>query len=279
MKFRTLLATSACLVFATTATFAQDTPSADTVLATVNGVDITVGHVIALTSRLPEQYKSIPDKDLYDGVLDQLIHQTAISTATNADTKAMKLAIENETRALLAGDTLGKIGDAAKTEDKVKAAYEKKYLNQPRETEYKASHILVKTEDEAKELVKTLEGGADFAELAKEKSTGPSGARGGDLGWFTPEKMVPEFGNAVKTMKAGGISDPIQTQFGWHVIKLFESREVAPPTLEEVRTTIESDLEDAALKAAIDGFKKDAKITRNEVEIDPSIIRKTDLLK
>ncbi len=279
MKFRTLLATSACLVFTSTASFAQDTPSADTVLATVNGVDITVGHVIALTNRLPEQYKTVPDKDLYQGVLDQLIHQTAISTTANADSKAMKLAIENEIRALLAGDVLGKIGDAATTEDKVKAAYEEKYLNQPRETEYKASHILVKTEDEAKELIKALEGGADFAELAKEKSTGPSGARGGDLGWFTTEKMVPEFGNAVKTMKAGGVSDPIQTQFGWHVIKLHESRDVEPPSLEEVRTTIESDLKDAALKAAIDAFQKDAKITRNEVEIDPSIIRKTDLLK
>ncbi len=279
MKFRTLLATSACLVFTSTASFAQDTPSADTVLATVNGVDITVGHVIALTSRLPEQYKSIPDKDLYQGVLDQLIHQTAISTTTDADTKAMKLAIENETRALLAGETLDKIGKAATTEDKVKAAYEEKYLNQPRETEYKASHILVKTEDEAKELIKALESGTDFAELAKEKSTGPSGARGGDLGWFTTEKMVPEFGNAVKAMKAGGISDPIQTQFGWHVIKLFESRDVEPPSLEEVRTTIESDLKDAALKTAIEAFRNDAKITRNEVEIDPSIIRKTDLLK
>jgi peptidyl-prolyl cis-trans isomerase C len=279
MKFRTLLATSACLVFATTATFAQDTPSADTVLATVNGVNITVGHVIALTNRLPEQYKSIPDKDLYEGVLDQLIHQTAISTTANADTKSMKLAIENEIRALLAGETLDKIGNAAKTEDKVKAAYEEKYLNLPRETEYKAAHILVKTEDEAKELLKALEGGADFAELAKEKSTGPSGVRGGDLGWFTPDKMIPEFGNVVKTMKTGTISAPVKTQFGWHVIKLHESRDVAPPTLEEVRTTIESDLKDAALKEAIDAFQKDAKITRNEVEIDPSIIRKTDLLK
>lgn len=279
MKFKTLLATSACLVFVSTATFAQETPSVDTVLATVNGVDITIGHVIALTSRLPEQYKSIPDKDLYQGVLDQLIHQTAISTTTNADSKSMQLAIENETRALLAGETLNKIGKAAKTEAKVKAVYQEEYLNQPRETEYKASHILVKTEDEAKELLKILEDGKDFAELAKEKSTGPSGARGGDLGWFTPEKMVPAFGDAVKTMDAGGVSSPIQTQFGWHIIKLYESRDVPPPTLEEVRTKIEGDLEAAALKAAIDTFQKDAKITRNDMEIDPSIIRKTDLLK
>ncbi len=279
MKFRTLLATSACLVFVSTATFAQETQSVDTVLATVNGVDITIGHVIALTSRLPEQYQSIPDKDLYQGVLDQLIHQTAISTTANADSEFMKLAIENETRALLAGEALAKIGEAAKTEDKVKAVYEEKYLNQPRDTEYKASHILVKTEDEAKELIKALEGGKDFAELAKEKSTGPSGARGGDLGWFTPEKMVPEFGDAVKSMEKDGVSAPIKTQFGWHVIKLFDSREIPAPTLEEVRATIEGELEDAALKAAIDAFQEDAKITRNDVEVDPAIIRKTDLLK
>jgi len=258
---------------------AQDKASADTILATVNGVDITVGHVIALTSRLPEQYKAIADKDLYQGVLDQLIHQTAISTKTDGNTKAMKLAIENETRALLAGETLDRVGAAAITEATIKTAYEKKYLSQPRETEYKASHILVKTEDSAKELLKALEGGANFAKLAKEKSTGPSGASGGDLGWFTPDKMVVEFGNAVKTMDKGGVSSPIQTQFGWHVIKLFDTREVPPPSLEEVRTEIEAGLKDAALKAAIDKFQNDAEITRREVDIDPAIIRKTELLK
>lgn len=279
MKLKTLLATSACALVFGSAVLAQDKPSAETILATVNGVEITLGHVIALTTRLPEQYQTIDDAALFNGVLDQLIHQTAISTRTDATTKAMQLAIANETRALLAGVTLDKIGDAAATDALVEQAYTEQYLNAPAETEYRASHILVDTEEEAKNLIEALKNGTDFAELAKEKSTGPSGANGGDLGWFTPEKMVPEFGNAVKDMARGGISEPIKTQFGWHVIKLFDKRDVPPPPLAIVRESIIKDLKDVALKAAIDQFQADAEINRTRVEIDPSLIRNTDLLK
>ncbi len=279
MKLKNILAATACMTIIGTATLAQDGPSVDTVLATVNGIEITVGHVIALTDRLPEQYQKIEDAELYKGVLDQLINQTAISSTTDAEAKDIKLAIENETRALLAGRALDQIGAAAATEEAVLAGYEAKYGNLPTELEYRASHILVGSEDEAKALVVTLAGGADFAELAKEKSTGPSGPGGGDLGWFTPERMVPEFSGAVKELAAGGVSAPIKTQFGWHVIKLFETRDIPPPTLEEVRTEIEGELTDAAIKAAIEKFEADALIVRSDVVIDPSMIRKMELLK
>lgn len=278
MNFKHLFVTSASLVFFASAGLAQDKPVAGTVLATVNGTDITLGHVIAMTARLPEQYQSIPDADLFKGVLDQLINQTAISSGIDANSTEMKLMIENETRALLASETLDDISDEATTDAIVQAAFDVKYGDLPPKTEYKASHILVETEDEAKALIVTLNGGADFAELAKEKSTGPSGPNGGDLGWFVPERMVPEFGTAVKDMEAGGISVPIQTQYGWHVIKLFESRDKPAITLAEVRGEIVEELTSAALKKAIAKFESDAEIVRNDVTVDPSAIRQLELL-
>ena len=105
--------------------------------------------------------------------------------------------------------------------------------------QFKARHILVATQSEALELITQLDGGANFEELAKEKSTGPSGPNGGDLGWFSPDQMVPTFSNAVAALEDGKYtSTPVQTQFGWHVILREESRENQPPTFESVSEAI-----------------------------------------
>jgi len=278
MKLKHLFVTSACVVSFVSASLAQDKPTASTVLATVNGTEITLGHVIAMTARLPEQYQDISDADLYKGVLDQLINQTAISSGVDANSTEMRLMIENETRALLASEALDNISDGATSDADIQAAFDEKYGGLPLKKEYRASHILVGSEDEAKALVVSLTGGADFSELAKEKSTGPSGPNGGDLGWFVTERMVPEFGGAVKNMAAGDVSEPIKTQFGWHVIKLFDSRDKPAVTLEEVRVQITEDLTAAALKIAIAKFEADAEILRNDVTVDPSSIRLMELL-
>lgn len=102
--------------------------------------------------------------------------------------------------------------------------------------EYKASHILLKTEDEAKAVIKELDNGAVFADVAKAKSTGPTAKNGGDLGWFNPSQMVPPFSKAVQNMKKGTYTKtPVQTQFGWHVIKLEDERKITPPKFEDVK--------------------------------------------
>lgn len=279
MNLRKMLAVTVSAAVLGTLASAQDAPTASTVLATVNGTEITVGHVIALTSRLPDQYQGIADETLFNGVLDQLIQQTAIGAEADRDSLGIKLALENENRALLAGEVLTAISAAAVTDEAVQAAYEKEYVDIKHETEYKASHILVKTEEEAKALIAELNGGADFAALAKERSTGPSGVSGGDLGWFIGARMVPEFGEAVATMELGAISEPIKTQFGWHVIKLFETRDEQPPALEDVRAKIEDKLKGPAISAAIKRLEAAATITRTTDGIDPSIVRQTDLLK
>ena len=278
MKIARFIATSTLAVFMATTAIAQDAPTAETVVASVNGKDITVGHVIALANRLPERFQQLPDADLYKGVLEQLIQQTTLSTGVDVNQKAIQLAIENETRALLASETLTKIEEAATTEALIEKAYADQYTDAKGEEEYRAAHILVKTEEEAKELVTTLEGGADFAELAKEKSTGPSGPRGGDLGWFGLGQMVPEFEQAIVALEPGTISAPVKTQFGWHVMKLNEKREKPKPALVEVRSQLIDDMKTKAVSNHLEKLELTADVQRAEVEIDPSIIRNTDLL-
>lgn len=278
MKITRLLAASSVAVLMATSSIAQDAPTSETVVATVNGTDITLGHVIALANRLPERFKQLPDADLFNGVVDQLIQQSALAADVKTDTKAMRLALENESRALLATEALGKIEAAAVTDELIEQAYNEQYADAKGAEEFNAAHILVETEEEAKALVTTLEGGADFGELAKEKSTGPSGPNGGALGWFGLGQMVPEFEQAVVAMDAGGISAPIQTQFGWHVIKLNEKRQKPAPALVEVRAQLIEQLQGEAVNTHIEKLQLTADIQRPETEFDPSIIRQIELL-
>ena len=155
------------------------------------------------------------------------------------------------------------------SEEDLKAAYEAEYAGRPG-VELKARHILLKTEDDAKAVITELQQGADFAELAKTRSTGPSSAVGGDLGWFAPDQMVGAFSEALLEMENGAYSQtPVQTQFGWHVIRREDSRPVPIPTLDDVRDELEEKVRTASLgrfirslrdKAAIEVIGADAEV-------------------
>jgi peptidyl-prolyl cis-trans isomerase C len=122
--------------------------------------------------------------------------------------------------------------------------------------QFKARHILVETEDAAAGLITQLDEGAEFAELAQTHSTGPSGPSGGDLGWFSPEQMVKPFSDAVAGLEDGAYTpEPVQTQFGWHVILREESRANEPPTLESVRPVIKQNIEQTKLQEFIEGLR------------------------
>lgn len=275
-QFSTLLRATGMAVTVALPSWAQD---AKTVLATVNGTDITLGHVIALQERLPEQYRNLDDAMLYEGIVEQLIQQTALQQAMeDMTTPGVDLGLENEVRAFMASEFLAAVGSADVSEDKIANAYHQQFVEGEPEKEYNASHILVETLDEAKELITMLDGGADFAELAKEKSTGPSGPNGGELGWFGAGRMVPEFEAAVIGLETGAVSEPVQTQFGWHVIKLNETRAQDVPPLENVRDEIEQELRSQAIDDAIAQATESADVVRAEVAVDPSMIRKVELL-
>jgi peptidyl-prolyl cis-trans isomerase C len=128
--------------------------------------------------------------------------------------------------------------------------------------EYKARHILTKTEDEAKQVIQKLKAGGDFKALAKEYSTDPTaGPSGGDLGWFSAQQMVAPFSSAVVAMKNGDYSqEPVQTQFGWHVILREESRAKTPPPLEAVKANIQAQMQRNAIENHIETLRTSAKI-------------------
>ena len=253
----------------------------DTVVATVNGEDITLGHMLMVRTTLPEQYQQLGDDVLWDGILDQLVRQAALAQDENAvETKRVTLSIDNERRALLAGEVVKAIAETSVSDEAVQAAYEADYTDAEMGKEFNASHILVETEEDAQALVEELEGGADFAELAREKSTGPSGPNGGELGWFAAGMMVEPFQDAVETLEVGAVSEPVQTQFGWHVIKLNETRAKEAPALDEVRGEIEMSLQQQAVEKYIDETLASAEVTRmDKSEADVSALSNMQLLE
>lgn len=280
MKFSSkLFATTAITVFFAGAVAAQETVKRTDVLATVNGTEITVGHVVSLASRLPEQYMAVENKELFKGIVEQLVNQELLSASAEKDTVDLLLARENETRALYAVAAIEALYDKALTDEAVTAQYKKLYQDADPIPEYNASHILVKTEDEAKALVAELADGKEFAELAKEKSKGPSGPQGGLLGWMGLGQTVPEFEGAMIALKPGEQSKPVKTQFGWHVILLNEIRDQPAPELEAVRGEIEEGLKSTALEAHMLELEASAEIERNDSKFDPDTVKKFELLE
>ena len=257
---------------------AEDAPSVDTVLATVDGVEITLGHVIQTRQTLPQQYQQLPADVLFPGILDQLIQQSVLSATVEGEPKSVALAMENQRRSLMANLAIDAILATAVTDEKLQAEYDAAYGNVEAGQEYNAAHILVETEEEAKELVAEARGGADFAELAKEHSTGPSGPNGGSLGWFGAGMMVPPFEAATFALEVGAISDPVQTQFGWHVIKLNETRAIEAPSLEEVRGELEATVQQKAVEAQVLTMTAAANVDRSGAEgIDPAVLDQLSL--
>lgn len=262
---------------------AQETATADpsTVVATVGDTEITVGNMIVAWAGLPEQYQGLPDDVLFQGILDQLIQQTALAQQFDGDLPArVELQLENERRSLTAGEAIDGIMQDPLDEADVQAAYEADYGGVEQAPEYNASHILVETEEEALAVIEELEGGAEFAAVAREKSTGPSGPNGGQLGWFGPGAMVPEFEEAVIALQPGNISAPVKTQFGWHIVKLNEQRIQDAPALDDVREQIELQIRQIRAQEKIEEVTAAAEIDRSGAEgLDPAIIKQITVLE
>ncbi|MGL4310228.1 MAG: peptidylprolyl isomerase [Paracoccaceae bacterium] len=258
------------LMMMTAPMLAQD---AKTVVATVNGTEITLGHIIVLRQKLPAEVQGLSDDVLFKGILDQLIQQEALKQSMGDVSALNTLAIENDNRAFLAEQVAQDVISAAVTDAALQAAYDAKFANMPPATEYNAAHILVATKEEAEKIKAEIVAGADFGEKAKEFSSDGAAANGGDLGWFGLGMMVKPFEDAVVAMKAGEVAGPVQTDFGFHLIKLNETRAAAKPTLDDVRDQLAAEVEQAAIAAHIKGLTDAATITRPGEGIDPAKIR------
>ncbi|NOD94007.1 peptidylprolyl isomerase [Ruegeria sp. HKCCD4884] len=259
---------------------AETKPDASTVLARVNGDEITLGHLIATVAALPQQYLQAEDDVLFDFVLEQMIQQQLLGQQQEDLTTENALRLENEKRSLRAVQTVTALTEAAVTDEAIQAAYDAQFKDFAGEDEFDASHILVETEEKAKELKAQLDDGADFAELARENSTGPSGPNGGALGWFGKGQMVPEFEGAVIALEKGQISDPVQTQFGWHLVKLNDKRKTEAPELDVVREELVQTIQQEVIQARIDELTQQAQIERPALEgAGPEIMRQLDLIQ
>ncbi len=271
---------AAIILSAVTASAVQAEPSADTVVASVNGTEITVGHMILVRESLPEQYRNLPNEQLFDGILEQLIQQTLLADLIGeTDNREIRLTLENDRRLMKASQAVEELSAQAIGEDDIAAAYDSRYADADMGVEYDAAHILVETEEAAVNLIDKLQAGADFVELAKEFSTGPSGPSGGALGWFGLGMMVPPFEAAVVAMEKGAISSPVKTDFGWHVIKLNDTRAISAPALDEVRGEIIAELQRSAIERRIDELRQQATISLTPVEnIGIDVISQSELM-
>ncbi|CAI3924688.1 Peptidyl-prolyl isomerase [Commensalibacter communis] len=245
-----------------------------TVLATVNGQNITIGDVIDARKLLPAQLSQIPTGVLLPMMIDQMVNQKAIQQM------AEKANLENtpEVQQQLKLARMGIIQDAylkAQVEPKItpeaiKKFYDENIANKPPVKEAHIRHILVKTPAEAEKIIKELKAGKKFADLAKSSSIdkATAGQNGGDLGWVKADELVPDFSKAAFAMKANTTSTtPVKSPFGYHVIQVLAYKDVPVPPLDKVTPMIRQKLIQQNVKAVIDDTVKQSKITKNDAII------------
>jgi len=274
------LAAGLALPVLTAPVWAEDAPTADTVVATVNGTAITLGHMIIAREALPDQYKALPPDVLFKGVLDQLVQHTALEQSMDGKlTRRDTLHLENEERGYVSARALEAVVRGAVTDAALQAAYDARFKDAAPQTEYNAAHILVADEAKAKELLAELEAGADFAELAKTNSTDTgSGAAGGDLGWFGLGMMVKPFEEAVVAAEVGKVAGPVQSDFGFHLILVKETRVAAQPTLDDIRDELATEIEQQAIEAHVTEVTAAAAVETPGEGIDPALLGDLSLL-
>lgn len=238
LKYKLLAAATSMMVLAICGVaVAEDKP--DPVVAKVGDIEIRESELNIAIANLDPQFAKLPDDQRKIAALSATIDVNILSKVAAdenlRDTQEYKQRMHFLDIRELHNAYFRKYVLEAITDDEVKARYDKEVAAIPPEEEVHARHILVKTEDEAKAVITALDGGKDFAELAKEKSSDPSKSEGGDLGYFKKGQMVPEFETAAFGLEKGQYTKvPVKSQFGFHVIKVDDKRKAAPPTLEQV---------------------------------------------
>ena len=239
---------------------------ANPVLAKVNGSEIRQSDVALAEEELGPSLAQMDPATKKENVLAFLIDMKIVAKAAEdkkiEDRPDFKARLAFSRNRLLMDNLLASEGKAATTEEAMKKVYDEAAKQIAGEQEVHARHILVETEDDAKAIEAELKKGADFAELAKSKSKDPGASDGGDLGFFTKDQMVPEFANVAFSLEPGKISDPVKTQFGWHVIKVEEKRNRKAPDFEQVKPQIETYVTRKAQAEYVAKLRESAKVER-----------------
>lgn len=251
-------------------------PAPETVIATVNGQDITQADLETAQVSLEAQFARLPQDQRRAATLSALIELKLVAAEAEKEKLDQQPDFKKEMaflrdRALHNAFVEKKIAGAI-TDEEVRARYDKEIAAATPVNEVHARHILVKTKEEAEKIIGELDKGADFEKLAAEHTTDPSGkSSGGDLGYFGPGQMVPEFEKAAFALGVGEYTkEPVQTQFGWHVIKVEDRRETQPPSLEEARPQIEKELSQELVRDFLSDLRGNAEIKKFGQAIPPA---------
>jgi len=237
----------------------------DPVVATVNGTEIHRSDVMSRIEQLPPQLQQMPAEFLVPAIAEEMaIGQLVAGRAREAglaEDPVVQERVEDAESRILQEIWLQRRVEERMSEEAVQEGYQAYLAQNPPQEEVNARHILVESEEEAQQIIDQLEQGADFAELAQEHSIGPSSEQGGELGWFSREQMVEPFAEAAFAMEPGTYTtEPVQTQFGWHVIRVEDRRTAEPPPLDQVREEVEAGLARQYVADIVEELRADAEI-------------------
>lgn len=239
----------------------------DAIVARVDGHEIRASDVQEALQQLPPEYTNMPVEALRNAVVEQLIDRHLVVKRARdqglKDDPAVQSTMKQLETRVLEQTYLRRTVESKVTDEAVRRRYERDKDKLTRDKQVRARHILVKTREEAMDILREVSRGKDFAELAREKSIGPSKTQGGDLGYFAREAMLPAFSQMAFSLKKGEVGRaPVQTKYGWHVIKVEDIREAAPPPFEEARDELRSKMGEEIIDAEIKRLRQDAKVER-----------------
>ena len=261
-----------CLAMALLSGLPARADDANPVLAKVNGSEIRQSDMAIAEEELGPSLEKMDPATKKENLLAFLIDMKIVAKAAEdkkvEDSDDFKKRLAFARNRLLMDSLLANEGKAATTDEAMKKVYDDAAKQITSEQEVHARHILVATEDEAKAIEEELKKGADFAELAKKKSKDPGASDGGDLGFFTKDQMVPEFSAVAFSLEPGKISDPVKSQFGWHIIKVEEKRNRKPPDFDQVKGQIETYVSRKAQADYVAKLRETAKIERMDQPAD-----------
>ncbi len=246
----------------------------DHVVAIVNGEAIYDSDMTIFYNSLPQQYRQVPIASLYVQLVEGLIETRLLAQAARdagmMDDPMVKKRLEYLTHDVLQQAYLDQLLAAEITEERLLAAYQESNADHQGGEEVHARHILLEDEDAAMAVIGELDAGVDFASLAQERSTGPSGPNGGDLGYFTKDQMVAPFAEEAFALNPGEYSKkPVETQFGWHVIEVEDRRTVGPPSFEDSQAELSRDVAKKFVLGFMANLHKGAEVSRFDPEGNP----------
>lgn len=245
----------------------------DPLVATVDGQEIRQADVTGYVATLPPQTQQLPREQLLPLVLQELVSTKILVKLArrggldqNAEfERQINFAAEQILRQLF----LEQLSDTAVNDEAIQRYYDDNIVSAEGDVEVRARHILLETKEDALAVAEEIEGGGDFEQLARDRSTGPSAPAGGDLGYFTKDAMVAPFAEAAFAMGIGDVSEPVQTRFGWHVIKVEDRRETAPPPLDQVRDQITQQVFRQVVQDVISGERANSEVIFFDAQGNP----------